>query len=561
MAVEQRRLAAILAADVVGYSRLMGADETRTQRRVKGLMDDLVKPRVSALRGRVVKTMGDGVLAEFSSVLNAFGAAVSIQRSLAAHELEASDLDKIQMRIGINLGDIIVDGSDVFGDGVILAARIEGVCPPGEICVSSRAYEDLRRLRVSFNPLGVVKLKNIDRDVEIYSFDPNSAISEELADIIRSAANDPNRMLSMQVNELEWSIRTGNCLKNANIIYVGDLVQNTEYELLRLPNFGRKSLNETKEVLEGMGLHLGMLLHNWPPEHIVKDKEFETIARKVASISQQKLGANFAQLDDVLTIHQDVDLEDEHASRDRITEQLHIESLRKLKSFGDSARKLDNQSGWSGIDNLNRRFVDLLDRSTSDIPDVIGLIYGAAIELGSFLELDNRIRRGEASYAVGLEPDVRRPLEDAVRTIAPWLRRFPTARELDDETGQFLSQVSQIDTAERAIGAARSAEVIRPNDAAVLQGLIDAARRGSGVGAKAASRGVLSARNLAVAAASIPATEFLRERTTAENSTIVRRADRFLVDAEGAILELVQDLPDDLRLALESLIKRAAESD
>ena len=148
-----RRLAAILATDVVGYSRLMGADETETLERLKSLRKELVQPNVAAHGGRIVKLMGDGLLAEFPSVVEAVQCASDIQQTMAEREPEVSDDRRIRLRIGINLGDVIVEGSDIYGDGVNVAARLEGLADPGGICISGPAFDtvdgklDLTHLR------------------------------------------------------------------------------------------------------------------------------------------------------------------------------------------------------------------------------------------------------------------------------------------------------------------------------------------------------------------------------------------------------------------------------
>ncbi len=123
----QRRLAAILAADVVGYSRLMGADETGTLARLKALRAEVFDPLTAAHHGRIVKTMGDGVLVEFASAVDAVGCAIDVQRALARRNADVPADTRIELRIGINLGDIIADGDDIYGDGVNVAARLEGL--------------------------------------------------------------------------------------------------------------------------------------------------------------------------------------------------------------------------------------------------------------------------------------------------------------------------------------------------------------------------------------------------------------------------------------------------
>jgi adenylate cyclase len=131
-----RRLAAILAADVVGYSWLMGADEEGTLVRLKALRRQLVDPKIKEHRGRMVKTTGDGVLVEFASVVDAVRCAAEIQRVMVDRETEIAEDRAIRFRIGINLGDIIADGGDIFGDGVNVAARLEALAEPGGICIS-----------------------------------------------------------------------------------------------------------------------------------------------------------------------------------------------------------------------------------------------------------------------------------------------------------------------------------------------------------------------------------------------------------------------------------------
>ncbi len=151
----ERKLTAILAADVVGYSRLMGEDEAGTLARLKSLRKELVQPKITGGRGRIVKLMGDGLLAEFPSVVEAVRCAVDIQKDMAGREVGLPDERRIRLRIGVNLGDIIVEGSDIYGDGVNVAARLEGLAEPGGICISGKVYEEVRnKLPTAFEDLG-----------------------------------------------------------------------------------------------------------------------------------------------------------------------------------------------------------------------------------------------------------------------------------------------------------------------------------------------------------------------------------------------------------------------
>ena len=164
----ERRLAAILAADVVGYSRLMGEDETGTLVRLKALRRQLVQPIITAHKGRIVKLMGDGLLAEFPSVVEAVDCATEIQKSIADQDIEP-DGDRINLRIGVNLGDIIVEGADIYGDGVNVASRLEGIAEPGGVCISAKVYEEVRRkLSTAFEDLGEKAFKNVPQPVRVY---------------------------------------------------------------------------------------------------------------------------------------------------------------------------------------------------------------------------------------------------------------------------------------------------------------------------------------------------------------------------------------------------------
>ena len=165
----ERQLAAILAADVAGYSRLIGRDEEGTLRRLRVLRRELVDPSIAESRGRIVKTTGDGMLVEFASTVDALRCASRVQQTMAARNAGIQPTERIEFRIGIHQGDIVVEDGDIFGDGVNIAARLEGVAEPGAICVSHRVQEDaVGRLDLEFADLGEQLLKNIARPVRAY---------------------------------------------------------------------------------------------------------------------------------------------------------------------------------------------------------------------------------------------------------------------------------------------------------------------------------------------------------------------------------------------------------
>src|SRR5438067_7449872 len=164
-----RRLTAILTADVAGYSRLMGADEEGTHERLKAHLRELVEPKIAEHRGRVVKNTGDGLLAEFASVVDAVRCAIDVQRGMTGRNADVPRKKRIEFRIGINLGDVMIDRGDIFGDAVNLAARLEGIAEPGGICISDDAYRHLRnKLGISFEDAGEQRLKNIQGSVRVY---------------------------------------------------------------------------------------------------------------------------------------------------------------------------------------------------------------------------------------------------------------------------------------------------------------------------------------------------------------------------------------------------------
>src|SRR6266700_2488911 len=164
-----RKLAAILATDVAGYSRLTGLDEEGTLKRLRKLRRELINPAAALHRGRIVKTTGDGILIEFPSVVDAVRCALDVQRGMASRNEEIPADQRIEFRVGINVGDVVVEGDDLLGDGVNVAARLEGISDPGGICISEAAYQQVRdKLDVNFEDAGEQQLKNIARPVRVY---------------------------------------------------------------------------------------------------------------------------------------------------------------------------------------------------------------------------------------------------------------------------------------------------------------------------------------------------------------------------------------------------------
>jgi class 3 adenylate cyclase/pimeloyl-ACP methyl ester carboxylesterase len=199
----QRRLAAVLAADIFGYSRLMGFDEIGTLRSLKSHRRELVDPGIAEHRGRIVKTTGDGMLVEFASVFDAVACAVNIQREMLTRNAAVPEEKQIVFRIGINVGDIIIDGDDIFGDGVNIAARLEALCEPGGVCISRAANEQIRdKLSLAFADLGEQTVKNIARAVGVYGLSAKDIKALEFA----AAAEVPEFAAKSEVTVVEQEI-------------------------------------------------------------------------------------------------------------------------------------------------------------------------------------------------------------------------------------------------------------------------------------------------------------------------------------------------------------------
>ena len=183
----ERRLAAILAADVVGYTALMGADETGTLQRLTDLRHEIIEPLIDEHHGRVVKLMGDGLLVEFASVVDAVACALAWQDGVAEQEVDVGEGKRLLFRIGINVGDVIVEGDDIHGDGVNIATRLEGQAEPGGICLSGDAYRQVKgKLEADFEDLGERDLKNVAEPIRIYRI----AVDRSGA-VVELAAKDP----------------------------------------------------------------------------------------------------------------------------------------------------------------------------------------------------------------------------------------------------------------------------------------------------------------------------------------------------------------------------------
>src|SRR5476649_2751857 len=203
---ETRKLAAILAADVVGFSRLTSADEDRTLARLRALRSDLIDPTIAVHNGRVFKRTGDGALVEFRSVVDAVRCAIEVQNAMVDRNAGVPDDRRIVFRIGIHLGDVVEESDgDLMGDGINIAARLEGIAAPGAICISEQAYWQVKsRLDLAVTDLGPTQLKNIAEPVRAYSLEVGKPAQAKPLNAPKLVKPDQRPIVAPLVTVLEW---------------------------------------------------------------------------------------------------------------------------------------------------------------------------------------------------------------------------------------------------------------------------------------------------------------------------------------------------------------------
>jgi adenylate cyclase len=331
----ERRLAAILAADVVGYSRLMGADEVGTLAALKAHRREIVDPAIGAHNGRIVKTTGDGLLVEFASAVDAVTCAVAVQEKLAERTARSAG-PHIQFRVGINVGDIIIDGDDIFGDGVNIAARLEAMAEPGGICLSRAVHEQVvGKVEAVFTEAGVYNLKNIDTPIHV--FQVGGRVEGPQAPTLPPLISDRPSIAVLPFNSLS---------ENRNIELLADgLVEDVIALLARVPGFfiiSRSSSfayrNTTKKVRD-VGRELGV-------QYVVEGSL--RASDKRARISTQLVEAENGK--QIWTQRFDVELADTFDLQDEIARQITRElepELTRAELTLIQRRRPDNLDAWS----------------------------------------------------------------------------------------------------------------------------------------------------------------------------------------------------------------------
>lgn len=282
------------------------------------------------------------------------------------------------------------------------------------------------------------------------------------------------------------------------------------------------------------------------------------LTETVSKIGNSPTGAKISVQDEFLSIDPSGEESDVQVSRDPVTVQLHEGILRRAKEFGTIANRINNQQGWTGIKVTTDRLVQALSCPTEEIPAQLGMAYDAAIEIASYLDQDNQLTTSNQSDIDRLDADTRRSLANLVMAIAPWIRRFPTARQLDDDAGAFLARRELFEPTERIIDAASSSMALKQGDIILLRALLAAWQRGEFQGNKAGSRSLFTVRNIIAVVASV----YLGAvgSVVAEKSTLTKKLGNMIVLGEDAITAFVAQEPIDVQLALVEIIKRAKEN-
>jgi adenylate cyclase len=332
----ERRLAAILAADVAGYSRLMGADEAGTLAALKRHRAEAIDPALAAHRGRIVKTTGDGLLAEFASVVDAVQCAVAMQAALARCNAALAADRRMQWRIGVNLGDVMVDAGDLFGDGVNVAARLEAIAEPGGVCLSQAAYEQVRdRLRLAFEDLGERALKNIARPVRAWRLFPAGDAPREAAPV---AAAAPAATARKSIAVLPFNNMSG----DADQEYFADgISEDIITDLSKLSGLFVIARNSSF-TYKGRAVNVAQVARELGVGHVLEGsvRRAASRVRVTAQLIDGETGGH------LWAERYDRDLTDIFAVQDELTR--HIVSALAVRLSGDERRRLRHR----GTDNL-----------------------------------------------------------------------------------------------------------------------------------------------------------------------------------------------------------------
>lgn len=268
-------------------------------------------------------------------------------------------------------------------------------------------------------------------------------------------------------------------------------------------------------------------------------------------LKQNSLGNTWIETGTSFTINKGGDETDVAAANDSVTQQLHQSIRKKTVKFADKCKGIDDKIGWSDFEDAVQQFVTAIDIETAEVPDTIAIVYDTTITLASFLEQDNDLREAPVGNMGPLDADVRRMFVDVVRTAAPWVRRFPTARELDDETGKFLTNKDLFEPSRSIIADAGESGLISQGDRDLIISLLAALERAGLPAQKAGNRGFLSARNLVIVTASFFSGAIASNYSG--KSELIDKAGSFLARNEKAVTEIVSELPADIQATFKEI--------
>jgi len=450
----ERRLVAILAADVVGYARLMGEDETGTLNRLKAHRKELIEPRIAAHRGRIVKLMGDGVLVEFDSVVNAVACAAAIQREMAERNAAEPAARRIELRIGVNLGDVIVEGEDIYGDGVNVAARLEALADPGGICLTAAVHQNVKaKLDLEFDDLGEQRFKNIAEPVRVFRARPRGA-----AVPVSRAADSPPRPDKPSIAVLPFVNMSG----DPDQEYFSDgITEDIITELSRFHEFAVIARNSSfrykgqSPKIEDVGRELGA--------KFVVEGSVRKIGNRVR-VTVQLIDSTSAA--HVWAERYDRGLEDIFSIQDEVTEAVVArvaEGIKGAHALHARSRPSHSASAYDLV----------LQARPYRVANTPAASETAARLLRQAIELDPRFALAHASLAFTLAGEFEEGgSSDPEATLAEALAAAKRAVALDDSDGYahaslayVLLKFHEFDQAEREIGIALS---LNPNHVNII---------------------------------------------------------------------------------------------
>jgi len=451
----ERRLAAILAADVVGYTRLMGQDEAGTLRRMTELREEVLHPLIAEHRGRIVKLMGDGLLVVFASVVDSVACALAWQKKVTKHEADGDKDTRLQFRIGINLGDVIVEGDDIHGDGVNIAARLEGLAEPGGIYLSGDAYRQAKgKVEAEFEDMGERELKNVAEPVRVFRIASNGPAPNSIP--------SPPEALPLPDKPSIAVLPFVNMSGDPEQEYFSDGV--TEDIITELSHFKELSVvsRNSSFAFKGKAAVIGEVSEKLKVDYVVEGsiRRAGNSVRITAQLIDAKSDSHIwaerydRKLEDIFEVQDDVVRRVastlvgrlEHERQERTKRQ----SNSQLKAYDLYLRGREHFFNWSVEDNLKAR--DLLKAAIEVEPE-----YAAALALSSEVLL----RMWLNGWSVGPEQDLAESFNAAKR-----------ADEIDDQDSRIQTALGMAYVFQRKLDKARhhfeTALKLNPNDTRVL---------------------------------------------------------------------------------------------